>query len=664
MAFDPSKTSTIGSESSNASPTEGNHNIMGKPSVYKRLRDLFVSESNVRKSGKPVNIPELAAMIDAQGLLQALHISSEKDASGSPTGRCGVEAGGRRYRALMLLVEQGKASLDDLIECKEVDEGNATGVSLAENLGQVRMHPSDEFTAFQDLVNQGKTVKAIAAAYGETVAHVNRRLRLANVEPSLLDIFRKGEMTLDLVMALASTEDQERQLNTWKSLSQWDRNAGAIRRKLNEFSVSVKDPRVLLIGLKNYLEAGGTTEIDLFTQGEPKTLTDMGLVDLLLGAKIDDVVAEVENEGWAWVARHTDFDYDERRLYETMPKVYTDETPKQAKARKALEAALLESQDKLNRLEDDEDADYDQTEAAEEEVNAIAQKIDALKEERVSVDALDKTQCGAVVAFEGSAGIVVYRGMVLRGAKGGAGAGGSGSYEKPKAEKAEFPEKLMMNLTSHRTAAIQASMLGNQAVSLAALAHTFALSLFSSYGFESPLKIRLTECRDDLTRNSDTLDASRAAVVVDAATAQWKAALPANKAEWLGWFIEQPQATVLEFIVYASAVSANTNSGHMRTDVGAAKLANALALDMTQWWVATPETYFDLVPKSKLAGILRETSTEEEALALEKMKKADAVAHTVTHTADKAWLPMPLRPVVVVDAPADEDDGGDVDNDE
>ena len=41
----------------------------------------------------------------------------------------------------------------------------------------------------------------------------------------------------------------------------------------------------------------------------------------------------------------------------------------------------------------------------------------------------------------------------------------------------DVPEKLMLNLSSHRTAAIQALMLGNQPVTLAALAHRMAAAM-------------------------------------------------------------------------------------------------------------------------------------------------------------------------------------------
>ena len=71
--------------------------------------NLFLSKSNVRsaKDHSEEGIRRLAAMIEAGGLLSDLHVSRELK-NGLPTGRFGVEAGGRRWRALGLLVSAKK----------------------------------------------------------------------------------------------------------------------------------------------------------------------------------------------------------------------------------------------------------------------------------------------------------------------------------------------------------------------------------------------------------------------------------------------------------------------------------------------------------------------------------------------------------------------------
>ena len=111
---------------------------------------LFLSPNNVRGAKEPSldGIRQLAALIEAEGLLADLHVSAEVGA-GAPTGRHGVEAGGRRWRALGLLVSEGKLHPDAPINCIAVAPESATAVSLSENLGQEPLHPASEFAAYE-----------------------------------------------------------------------------------------------------------------------------------------------------------------------------------------------------------------------------------------------------------------------------------------------------------------------------------------------------------------------------------------------------------------------------------------------------------------------------------------------------------------------------------
>ncbi|TCP87110.1 ParB-like nuclease family protein [Sphingomonas sp. PP-CE-1A-559] len=69
-----------------------------------KVKNLSLSKDNVRKSNRDAGIDILAANIAAQGLLQNLIVTPLKKA-----GTFTVKAGGRRLRALQLLIEQGIA---------------------------------------------------------------------------------------------------------------------------------------------------------------------------------------------------------------------------------------------------------------------------------------------------------------------------------------------------------------------------------------------------------------------------------------------------------------------------------------------------------------------------------------------------------------------------
>src|SRR6201988_3212420 len=67
---------------------------------------LVLSQSNVRRVKAGVSIEQLAESIAQRTLLQSLNVRAVVDADGQETGMFEVPAGGRRYRALELLVKQ------------------------------------------------------------------------------------------------------------------------------------------------------------------------------------------------------------------------------------------------------------------------------------------------------------------------------------------------------------------------------------------------------------------------------------------------------------------------------------------------------------------------------------------------------------------------------
>src|ERR1700693_3154217 len=67
---------------------------------------LVLSQSNVRRVKAGVSIEELAEDIARRTLLQSLSVRPVRDAEGQETGIFEVPAGGRRFRALDLLVKQ------------------------------------------------------------------------------------------------------------------------------------------------------------------------------------------------------------------------------------------------------------------------------------------------------------------------------------------------------------------------------------------------------------------------------------------------------------------------------------------------------------------------------------------------------------------------------
>jgi ParB family chromosome partitioning protein len=609
---------------------------------YFPLSALFLSGDNVRK-GEPTSIEELAATIEAQGLLQALHVT-QQFLEGTPTGRYAVEAGGRRLRSLQWLACKGRIAQDFPVECKLIAADRAVEVSLTENTGQEPMHPADEFDAFAAMVGKGQSIEAVAAKFGVTTVHIQRRLKLANVAPQLLALYRADGMTLDQIMALASVDDHERQMLAWNGLSSYNRTPQSIKRKLCEDEVVSTDPRAKVVGLENYINAGGSVRSDLFSEVGDQYLTDMGLLELMLGEKLEQQAEMVRAEGWAWVEVSAAYGYEERRQHGRLPNVLSPETPEQEARRIALESQMGHLSAELETLQDAEEWDESQGQALEDQIDALEIQLGEVAQARA---VYDTAHGGAVVSLDENT-LVVHRGLYRQADRKSQ---ATGSVTPVTAEcvtapaRPDIPERLMMDLTSHRTAAIQASMLKNQPVALASLAHKMADSLFGTYQ-TSPLKISLTQSRSALEKNSPTLAKSRAATEMDAQRSYWDSLLPQNSNQRFVWFLGQEQDVVLSFIVFASANSVEAVQGKPGSVDHASALANALSLDMADWWEATPETYFDLVPKTRLMAVVTETSGEKLAAEIGKMKKGDAVLHAVEHTQGRRWLPQPLRCVV------------------
>ena len=95
---------------------------------------LVLSQANVRRIQAGVSIEQLAEDIARRTLLQSLNVRAVLDAQGAETGMFEVPAGGRRYRALELLVKQKRLAKTALVPCIVREGGVAEEDSLAENV--------------------------------------------------------------------------------------------------------------------------------------------------------------------------------------------------------------------------------------------------------------------------------------------------------------------------------------------------------------------------------------------------------------------------------------------------------------------------------------------------------------------------------------------------
>src|SRR5262245_49224561 len=269
---------------------------------------LVLSQSNVRRVKAGVAIEELAEDIERRTLMQSLTVRPVLDEGGTETGMYEVPAGGRRYRALELLVKQKRLARTAPVPCIIREGGMPEEDSLAENVQRAPLHPLDQFRAFLALREKGQSEEEIAAAFFVSVNVVKQRLKLASVSPTLLDIYAEDGMTLEQLMAFTVSGDHERQEQVFKKLEHsYDKQPYVIRRMLTEGAVRASDKRVQFIGVDAYVEAGGTVLRDLFEGDDGGWLQDVALVDRMVAGKLKTESETIAAEGWKWIEVAPDF---------------------------------------------------------------------------------------------------------------------------------------------------------------------------------------------------------------------------------------------------------------------------------------------------------------------------------------------------------------------
>jgi ParB family chromosome partitioning protein len=241
--------------------------IVLSPSQDIPFNKLVLSQANVRRVKTGLSIEELAEDIARRGLLQSLSVRPVRGAGDADTGVYEVPAGGRRFRALELLVKQKRMAKTQPVPCVVREDGIAEEDSLAENVQRVALHPLDQFRAFQTLRDAGLSEEDIAARFFVGANVVKQRLKLAAVSPKLLDLYAADEMKLEQVMAFTVTDGQARQEQVWEGLaSAYNKEAYYIRRQLTETAIRASDKRARFVGVPAYEAAGGIVMRDLFEQ--------------------------------------------------------------------------------------------------------------------------------------------------------------------------------------------------------------------------------------------------------------------------------------------------------------------------------------------------------------------------------------------------------------
>lgn len=585
------------------------------------LSNLIPSKANVRRTGASEGIDELVASIRAHGLRQGLNVRPVPDSD----HRFEVVAGGRRLKALRILAKEKHIAKDFPVPCRVLTgDEDAAEISLAENVVRVAMHPADQFEAFHALVEKGHTLEDVAQRFGVEAALVERRLKLAGVAPTLFKAYRRGDLTLDCLMAFTVTDDHERQLEVWKSRRHQHLSPYAIRQSLTEGSLPTSHRLALFVGLDSYVAAGGGINRDLFDTKNDGYLTDTPLLMQLAADKMEAAEQEVLAEGWKWTKG--EFEPDYRINYQHLPSLN----------------AYHDDEDEAEGYEDEDGYDEDEAPAG----------LNGAHKPLYGPD--DMARAGAILRIDRDGGLQVQRGLVhpddWRQPDTKA---GMTAKAKPDAAKGEYAATIIEDLTAHRTAALRCELASAPSMALAVVVHAMALKLFYPYSSTpSCMKLRLEQT--DLARRVKALGDCSAHAGLQAQMERWQETLPKDPADLFGWCLhEATPIRLVDLLAFCTAMAVDAVQGKFdKAGCGplqhADQLAEALDLDMTKHWQGTAEGFYGAVPKAALLHAVTEAKAPMQVSISSDLKKHEAARYVAKAMAGTGWLPAALRPAVPV----------------
>jgi ParB family transcriptional regulator, chromosome partitioning protein len=644
---------------------------------------LVLSQKNVRRVKAGLSIEDLAGDIYHRTLLQSLNVRALLDDDGKETGQFEVPAGGRRFRALELLVKSKRMAKDQPVPCVVREGGIAEEDSLAENVMREGLHPLDQFRAFSALIEAGLSEDDIAARFFVSVSTVRQRLRLASVSPTLLNVYGEDGMTLEQLMGFSVTENHARQEQVWEQVNNGQHiSAHHIRRLLTEDAIAAGDRRVRFIGLDAYTEAGGHVMRDLFSADGDGWLQDPALVEQLVGDKLATIAQEIGNEGWKWVEAAIDLPFGSERGKRRI----TGTTVPLTEEEQARLDVLVGEFDAIGEQYGDGSDVPDEVDAR---LTAIDAEMTPLVNRPVTYDSVEQARAGVFVSLSHDGHLRIDRGYV-RVEDEPVAEGDEASGDPATADVANgptvtiggqvqdahggeedddtirpLPDRLVSELTAERTLALRDALANAPDAAFIALLHALCLSVFRSHGQSGCVQIGVTQSW--LGNAAPNLRDSVWSTSIQARHEQWEARLPDESgALWaaLVALAYEEQMALLAHCVslgvnalfeavkgYDGRISAHGVAQRIRA---ADALACVVGLDMAEaGWTPTVDNYLGRVTKPRIIEAVRQARGDSTAVLIEHLKKGDMAREAERLLEGTGWLPEPLR--MPVAEPSDEE---------
>lgn len=297
----------------------------------------------------------------------------------------------------------------------------------------------------------------------------------------------------------------------WEALQQsYDKEPYLIRRQLTERAVCGSDRRARFVGAEAYEAAGGLILRDLFEEDSGGWFEDIALLDRLATERLAAAAEKVAAEGWKWIEVAVDFRYGHTHHLRRLDGVMLELTPAEQATFDALTAeyAKLEGEyEGADELPDEVDARLGEIEAA----------LAAFENRPVHYEPTEIARAGVFVSIDADGHLDVDQGYVRPEDEPSMPVAGEGPAEgeahdadetAPAASDVQrtvitigggepdddddgnnvvkpLPERLVSELTAHRTLALRDAVANDPQVALTVLLHKLCFDIFQGHNLRS-----------------------------------------------------------------------------------------------------------------------------------------------------------------------------------
>lgn len=627
-----------------AAPAAPADTFIGRTTVP--LAELTLSPLNSRQVVDQAEVDAMADSIAETGLLQNL--------VGLQTGT-GVEivGGGKRLRALQLLAAEGwsrpgLAPIDPVPVVLTNNPDRAVAWAGTENTARTALHPADEICAYRALRARGASADMIARTFAVTVAHVTRRLALADLPDAAIAALRANQISLDVAKALTLAPDAVRAEAVLNDAISQGWNDRQTRNALTGTSVSTRDRRVKFVTPEALEAAGAALQHDLFDN--EIYIEDLKLLDEMFAEK---GLARAEEEriagGWSW-AKFWRGDAWARPEPEGMQRCWPQEVP------------LPEGdQERLEALEDAVDNGH-ASEAEMLEYEALQERT----ERRYSDEDREQGGIWLTVTHAGQVEITAWRPTAASEGRGGDSGGGvTVKTEKP------VSEAVLTDLRRIKLLSLQTALLADP---------HFAVELFA-WQLEEDLRAWESPIALAATAPAITPEELTGTIIADglAAPGPDRSGVDA---------VSRLRAFLIGDVNAVSALGRRLTRLFQKTEGIADYVADHLEVNPRDVWTPTFAGYFNRLPAPVLDRLFAEfiPADKRDGIGFKALKKGDKAQwlHRLFETPEvgaalglgeeqqlalTTWLPPQLQWAVPVEAAPDapkqgEEDQTDEDGDD